>query len=119
MMKWAVLYRDGSVFTDEDGSPNEAPRTEVQAVFQEVPDDLVRAVLVRSTWGFWKWEEAWVGVDREGMWQHMIHWPTPLILFGSFLSEPEWDAMKQKIETTLGMVKGAWLRRERGLEDVS
>lgn len=118
-MRWAILYRDGSMFSSDDGEPHEAPRTEVQAVFQEVPDELVRAIIIRSTWGFWKWEGAWVGVDREGMWQHQVHYPHPLVLFGSFLTEPDWAEMKVTIEDTLNVVKGAWLRRERGLEDVS
>jgi len=115
-MRWAILYRDGSVFTSADGGPFDAPRTEVQMIFQE--DKRVDVTTVRSPWGFWKWEGAWVGVDREGQWQHMVGWPQPLILFGSFLTQPDWAEMQQVIERTLGICKQSWYAHEREIESV-
>lgn len=115
-MRWAILYRDGSCFTHEDGDVWDAPRMDVQAVYQE--DESVGAMTVRSAWGFWKWEDAWIGVDREGMFMHLALWPRPLVLFGTFLSQPEWEATKRVIADKLGIYKSAWHKIEREALDV-
>jgi hypothetical protein len=110
-MRWCVLYRDGSTFTDAEGEPRDAPRTNVQMVFQE--DERAGATTAKSSRGYWVWEGAWIPTDDAGLFQHLFLCREPLVLFGSFLSQDDWHDMKALIAKHLGICKSAWYASER------
>jgi len=69
-MKWRIYYGDGSTFSDEDGSPGEAPIVNVQVIVQPG----------KQTGRYWQagsdyyvfWNDRWVGVDIAGVLDFLV-----------------------------------------------
>lgn len=64
-MKWKIYYGDGSTFSSNDGSPGEAPITNVQVIVQPG----------KASGRYWQtqsdyyvfWYDRWVGTDVAGV----------------------------------------------------
>ena len=111
-MWWRVYYEDGSVFTDADGPPWDAPRLAVQLVAQEDKRVGYRYV---SGCDFYTYEPdrgGWHTTDQWGLYDHLIRAPLPLVLFGRNMSDEAWAALHARIKAELGDKQG-WLTTER------
>jgi hypothetical protein len=73
MTKWVVYYGDGSTFSDQDGSPEDAPSLNVQAITCE-PD------------GVWK------GGDIFGLFDYLSRPGWKRVLFGRIVTNIEYDS---------------------------
>lgn len=85
-MRWRIYYGDGSTFTDQDGAPWEAPRTNVQVIktesgFQHSKDAY-----------YWNEAFGWQGCDTAGMYDYLMSYRAPaVVLFGrSIRNEDFW-----------------------------
>lgn len=65
---WVIWYADGSSFTDLDGPPEAAPRTDVLCVAAYSADH-GRMIWHGTDYYIWEnqWDGEWVSVDREGL----------------------------------------------------
>ena len=113
MTGWEILYADGSVFTSEDGGPEWAPRTGVQAILQDDPD--VGVQLLGSSDGSWFW--------RFGRWwpsdQRSCHtYRTSSLGEWCLEVEGEWvpDARWWEIQQMVKDRKSAWKPGERRIK---
>ena len=112
LLEWKILYADGSTFSNIDGEPREAPRCGVQAVFYA--DDLVGVMVETSHDGYWAWVGEWQGLDLAGFWDHLFHHPSPLVVFGRYLKDSDWEGrIRALIEDEMDRPKSAWRKRER------
>lgn len=64
---WFIYYGDGSVFSHEDGSPFDAPRTDVQVIVQQNPESPSGWCL---TFGrrWYYWNAGWWPDDELAEW---------------------------------------------------
>lgn len=93
-LEWAVVYADGSIFTNEDGEPWECPRGGVQAVVEA--DPAVGHVVHKRgdiyvydpDWG----KPNWRIMDQWGLAQHMLTPGLKCVLFGSYVSNEAYNA---------------------------
>jgi hypothetical protein len=111
MVPWRVYYGDGTVY---DGSPEDAPALNVQAVAVHDP------VVGRFIWSardFYWWESGqWFGGDIFGLWDYLARPGWRKVLFGRSLTRGEYEkAMKHAIEDPELPAKSAWDDREARL----
>ena len=113
--EWAILYADGSTFSNLDGEPHEAPRHGVQMTFWA--DEETGVCIEDSPIGYWYWRSnRWFGCDDHmGFWDHMFHSGEPVIaVFGRTLHDDEWQQdMLGRVKEIMGEPKSAWRKRER------
>ena len=118
--EWAILYADGSVFTNLDGPPENAPRQGVQIVYNLDPNVGLREEQTRV--GFWGWRDAygWVAFQTEsGFWDYAFESGIRQItLFGRTLPESEWWALRATaVETAMNAIRSGILPRHKGIPD--
>ena len=90
-MQWLVYYGDGTTYSDEDGSPELAPKRNVQAVV--VADDKVGRRIERSN-DFYIYvpdRGIWRGVEQFGLYDYLIDDGYKIILFGRTLTDKEYS----------------------------
>ena len=91
-LAWKIFYGDGSTFTSADGSPYDAPRLGVQCIVGPDPD--VGRYTVSDKDAYWWVEKAgrWTGGDRTGERLYMLRERHPVVLFGEWITDPEYNA---------------------------
>ena len=112
-MKWRIYYADGSVYTSEECTPWDVPRTGVVAIAQE--HDRAGWEIVDSS------DQFYYEADRRGwyhctgwtFYDHLIRAKHPLIIFGVMLSNAEFESRMAAIREDLPTPKTARLRGER------
>lgn len=90
--KFKIWYGDGSTFTDEDGAPELAPKTNVQCVTIECPEhgQVVCKADDFYIYDVYDGEGCWQGVDYFGMWDYLSRPGTKIVLFGRTLGNEEY-----------------------------
>ena len=113
-MWWRVYYGDGSVFSDAEGSPFDAPRADVQAIAQEKSPDF--EVVHGRDYFYWEPERGgWHSSDIFGAFDHLIRAPRQCLLFGRMLSDEAWRALFARVKADAGERSGRYAReRHRG-----
>lgn len=73
MIDWRIYYDDGSTFSSEDGSPEDAPA--FGAVVIVFPDEEVGRVIMHGwDWYYWVPEDGtWWGADIYGLLDRLLH----------------------------------------------
>ena len=112
-MNWRIYYDGGRVFTSEDGTPWDAPRTGVQIIVQE--HDRVGWEILNSA------DEYYYEADKRGwyeakgftFYEHLIRAKRPLIVFGRMVSNAEYSALLTQVKADLPKPKTGQLRTER------
>ncbi len=84
--KWALYYDDGTRFTDEDGSPAEAPARGVQVIAESDPD-VGRRLHLRADFYLYL-GDRWISVDIHGLIDHLAD-VMGLVKVGRMLSRPD------------------------------
>ena len=112
-MRWRIYYDDGSVFTDQDGSPWDAPRTGVQAIAQ--PNDRIGWYILHSAdaYYFEASREGWSKADEYTKWDHLIRAYYPLLIFGRQMSDAAYQEILKRVHSDLPTPKTGRLRGER------
>jgi len=113
MLHWKIFYSDSS-YTDQDGSPENAPKRDVQAI--AVEDEVAGRRIERSE-NHYIWvpdRGCWRGVDKFGLYDYLIDPGYKVVLFGRTLSEEEYSAAWTRIAKDDYLpAKSAILRNER------
>ena len=92
-MKFKIFYGDRSTYSDEDGSPFDAPRLNVQCIIG--PDLNTGRYIVSDKDAYW-WEsnlERWFGGDRRGEWDYLCRLGPRVVLYGRAVSEVEYNSI--------------------------
>ena len=67
MNRWKMFYGDGGTFSDQDGSPKDAPIANVQAIAQDHIESGRYMQVERDYYIYWSDRKRWVGVDLAGV----------------------------------------------------
>ena len=96
--KWRIYYGDDSTYSDRDGSPFDAPQTNVQAVVTEMPGSPTgKRVNLRQDHFYWSKINGWVGCDWSGMWDYWMNYKGPkAVIFGRSLSDSEFQRINKR-----------------------
>ena len=104
-MRWRIYYGDGSVFSDADGSPEDAPAANIQIIVQDDPV-VGRYLLSQKDYYFFR-EGQWYGSDLFGMIEHFQL--TGELKTGRSVSNEQYDAIqKRAIEDPGFNPKSGW-----------
>ena len=93
-MQWKIFYSNGT-YSDEDGSPELAPKRDVQTI--AVADDTAGRRVERGT-DFYIWTPergGWRGVDFFGVYDYLIDPGAKIVLFGRILSNEDYTGIWQ------------------------
>lgn len=97
-MEWTIIYEDGSEFTSEDGTPEEAPPEGVQVIIDANP--IVGRRVLTSPLGFYWYEngEWWVCLDfmGKGFTDYLRKPGYKVIKFGSTIGDDEFRALHDR-----------------------
>lgn len=99
-MWWRVYYSSG-VFTSDDGTPYDAPRTDVQVVVQEKDGDYT-LVHGRDYFYFEADRGGWACCDLFGAFDHLIRAERQCLLIGRMLSDDEWRKLFARVKADCG-----------------
>lgn len=101
---WAIYYADESIFSSEDGNPEDAPCTGVLAVCHFNMDN--RREIAASK-DFYIYDEQpvykdfpdgfWYGCDIAGLYQYLFRPGKKIVKFGALVSDPTWRKMLERI----------------------
>ena len=113
-MWWRVHYDDGSSYSNEDGSPWDAPRLGVVVI--AVENDQVGWLPIHGE-DYYYWEEdrdGWNATDILGMRDHLERAHRPLVLFGRQVKLSEYRATLSKVKKLYGTKYGYTNEEKRG-----
>lgn len=96
MTRWEIFYGDGSMFSDEDGSPEDAPTRNVQCIV--CADSLHGWVIVSREDFFVWWPEhgEWMGVDKFGLYDYLIEGGRRVVKFGRTLPTADFQKIHER-----------------------
>jgi len=103
--KWIVFYEDGK-FSDEDGTPWDAPRQGIQIIAEQHPQTSYK---ISHGFDYYYYEESrggWACCDLFGLYDHLIRAKYPCPCFGRMVSEQAWDVFFAKVKAELGEKQG-------------
>ena len=104
---WKIYYADESTFSNEDGSPKDAPARGVQAIIQ--PDEGV-AWSTETGGDYYVWrDEKWWSCDIFGLFDFLIE--SGLVKFGRTITAKEFNDIFQRALKEAS--KGGFKSRER------
>lgn len=109
MKWWRVYYSDGSVFTEQDGTPYDAPRTDVQVIAQEKEGDY-EIVHGRDYFYFEESRGGWHTSDIFGAFDHLCRADRQCLLFGRMMADPAWRELFARVKLDVGPRSGRWSR---------
>jgi hypothetical protein len=99
---WRIYYGDGSVYSDQDGLSFDAPTTNVQVIWCELPG--CSGLLHKRDYYWWDQDCWWAG-DEAGLWQYRFKPGPKRELYGTTIATVDYDAiLKQAIND-----RQAWL----------
>ena len=72
IMSWKIFYGDGNTFSDRDGSPRDAPATNVQVISQSHIESGHYMQVQRDYYIYWTEDNRWTGVDLAGVMDFLV-----------------------------------------------
>lgn len=112
-MWWRVYYTDGSVFTDKDGSPDDAPRSGVGVIVQERSHGDYELVHGKDYYYFEPVVGGWHSTDIFGAFDHLLRAKRQCLLFGRMMSDPEWGALFRRVKNEVGPRSATFMRENK------
>ena len=114
MLQWRIYYGDGSTFSDLDGSVEEAPPLNVQAIAEAAGIDIGRRVTARYDY-YWHENNQFSGGDLFGLFDYLMRAQgSAVVKFGRMVTNLEYDAALQHAVTDPELpTKTAWHPDER------
>lgn len=113
-MKYIIWYGDGSIYRDDYGPPELAPKRGIQVISQEDPD--TGQSFTRSNDFYWWTDKGWQGGDLFGLFDYLIEPGSKVVLFGRTIGNREFTGILQHaLNDDSGYLppKSAWHERER------
>jgi hypothetical protein len=111
MAQWRIYYGDGSTFSDEDGSPEQAPAVNVQVIAQAADPGIGRRTCARYDF-FWFDNGEWHGSDLFGLFDFLMR--SSVVKFGRVVPRLEFEALLNRAVTDPDIApKVAWDTHER------
>lgn len=103
MSKWTIIYSDGTTFSSEQGSPEEAPPFGVICIPQPDPDN-GRNIMHGWDWYYYNDVEGngpmWWGCDLQGLLDRLLHrLPVKAVLQGRTVSNDVWVDLMKRADT--------------------
>ena len=87
-MWWKIYYADGTVFTDADGTPYDAPSRGVVVITQADRQNGYRTCsgdyYIRQAWG-------WESCDANGLWDYLSDAGPKTVKFGRTLANEQYE----------------------------
>ena len=110
---WRIYYEDNSVFSSDDGTPWEAPRTGVEVIVHSEGNGL--SMMSQSDYYYFEPERApqwggWGYCDQYGLILHMQRAKQPLILFGAMIPDAGFSQIEKRALAYISEAKQAWRR---------
>lgn len=104
MRRWRIYYGSGALFTNEDGTPWEAPRVDVQAIAQ--PNERTGWHILHSADAYYYEDEreGWNKADGFTKWDHLIRAPQPLLVFGRMLPGYAYQKVLERAQADLAAI---------------
>ena len=94
MSNWRLYYGDGSVFSNEDGEPQDAPCTNVMcAAYYD--EDNRRRLAHSADYYFYK-DGKWYGIDLFGLWDYLSLPGLKTVKFGRLIGDLQYRAVMSK-----------------------
>lgn len=113
-LDWAIYYDDETVYTNEDGPVEEAPKRGVQAIAQRSDRVGVRTL---SGHDFYWWEDdTWFGGDKFGLFDHLSLPGEKVVFFGRSMRDDEFRELLKKIQNDDFPEKSGFESTERNPE---
>lgn len=107
MVTWKLFYGDGSTFSDQDGTPAEAPAVNVQVIAQAADPGIGRRTC--SRFDFYWWDGEWHGSDLFGLFDYLMRVSPSIVKFGRVLPRLEFEALLNRAVTDSDLFpKVAW-----------
>lgn len=94
MTKYIIFYGDGSTITDEECSPDQIPKTNIQVIVQEDKDHGWHTVAQGDyyVWGWYQGSEPyWCGVDQFGLYDYLTQPGYKVVGFGRTITAEQYD----------------------------
>ena len=111
--KWVIYYTNGDKFSNEDGTPWDAPRRSIQAIANSSPETGFYWVHGSDYFYYEKDVGGWHKADSFTLWDHLTRAKYPCPGFGRMLSDEHWRELWSRITKDFaGIEKQGWLRRE-------
>lgn len=109
MTWWRIYYGSGAVFTDADGSPFDAPRTDVQVIVQGRDNEY--EIVHGKDYFYWEPRVGgWHGTDQFGSYDHLIRAERQCLLFGRMMTDVEWAELFRRVKEEAGPRSGRYAR---------
>lgn len=114
-MKWKIYYEDGSTFSDEDGTIEEAPARGVICIVQ-ADGSLGRRFELDEDFYVWSeavgWKQGWTAMNIFGLMDFLIE--LGLVKFGRMTDDQNYQAIKRRAAEDPGFPrKSNQTRKER------
>ena len=107
-VNWKIYYGDGSTYSDQDGSPEEAQKVNCLAIVQT---NDVTGHSVEHTTDYYCWfSPYWRGCDIFGLWDYLSQPGVKVVLFGRWVSNEDYKKILQRALKDPDIPKrSAWL----------
>ena len=110
-MWWKIYYQHG-LFTSEDGTPFDAPRTDAQVIVQEKDGDY--EIVHGRDYFYWEPERGgWHCCDIFGAFDHLTRSKRQCLLIGRMLSDPDWKELFARVKAECGPRSASYDREYR------
>lgn len=108
MNKWIIYYGDDTKFTWEDGTPFDAPRTNIQVIAVE-EGELGWQLTSDSDYYYYDEDlDVWFHADQFAIFDILIRCKHPLIFFGRYIPTDDFKKILLKCIDELPTPKTAW-----------
>lgn len=114
MNEWAIYYGDGSVFSDENGTPYDAPRTNIQIIVQKHKSMGWELVSGADLFYYEESRRGFYACNSTGstLWDHLWRAKYPLVFAGRMITDEEFRQIVLKVLDELPSPKTAWRHGE-------
>jgi hypothetical protein len=93
-VNWKIYYGDGSVFSQSDGTPADAPPGNVMCVVWYDEDN--RRKIAYNAYAYC-YDGYWMGCDDAGYWQYMLEKPgAKIVKFGRMNTDNHFREIMQR-----------------------
>jgi hypothetical protein len=103
-MLWRIYYGDDSAFSDRDGSPFDAPATNVQAIVKRADNASGFVIGQGKDAYYWHRDNLWMPCDMMGLYDYLMFYKGPkAVLFGRTIRDKDfWACVDRATKEGLG-----------------
>lgn len=112
-MQWRIYYEDGSTFSDEDGTPWDAPREGVEVIQHPEGKEGKWSLMGHSDYYVWEPERCdwgWNWCNLYDLRRYLVRCKHPLVLHGAMIRSSQFTEIEKRALAELPGPKLAWRR---------